>query len=478
MAEEPAAGRPVVAGADADQRWLRLTDSAGPAGGLAGRRSPPTVRRVVGRFVLVNVIAVGLLLAGSVWASYMVAKREALGHARETTGLLASLLIEPNLTDAVLSGDPGALDRLDDMVEQQLRDTDVVRVKIWDAESRIIYSDEQRLVGRVFPQGPEELGVLRRGGTLAEISEVDQAENVLERTQGPLLEVYRQIHAPSGDPLLLEAYFRYDEISGRQRGIWLSFAPISAAVLLLLMLLQLPLAFRMVRQVREGDRERLVLHARAADASTEERRRIAGGLHDGVVQDLGAAAFVMSSAVHRLQAGPATESGNREIAGDLAPATDAVRQSVTSLRSLMIEIYPPNLAQAGLGSALTDLMARLQGRGVRARLDMPDDLDLPPETAALLFRVAQEALLNIARHARAATAAVVLSQETGVVTMEIHDDGVGFDPRVTAAAGHFGLQVLADLATEAGGTLDLATAPGNGTSLSLRVPSRSSPAQP
>jgi two-component system NarL family sensor kinase len=473
MTEDRAAAPPVVAPAHADRQWLRLGDGSDLPRRSAGRRRSPTVRRVAGRFVLVNILAVAVLGAGSVWASYAAARTEATAAARDTTGLLASLLIEPNLTDAVLDGDVAALDRLDGVVEQGLRDASVFRIKIWNADSRIVYSSERQLVGRVFPQGPEELAVLRRGGTLVEVSETDEAENILERSQGRLLEVYRQIHAPSQEALLMETYFRYDEISSRQRDIWLTFAPISAAVLLLLLLLQLPLAFRMVRQLREGDRERLVLHARAADASTDERRRIAGSLHDGVVQDLGAAAFLMSNAAARLQARPATESGNREIAGDLAPATDAVRQSVSSLRSLLIEIYPPHLAQAGLQSTLADLITRLQARGVRARLDMPDDLCLPPETAALLFRVAQEALLNIARHARAHTAAVVVTEETGVVTMEIHDDGVGFDPGVTAGVGHFGLQVLADLAAQAGGTLDLATAPGKGTSLRLRVPSPS-----
>jgi two-component system, NarL family, sensor kinase len=472
MAADRTAGLSPRRSADADRRWLRLADGIGPAGRPVGRRPPPTVRRVLGRFVLVNVIAVALLLAGSVWASYAAARKEALADADETTRLLAGLLIEPNLTDAVLDGDPGALDRLDRIIRERLSDASVVRVKIWTADSRIIYSDEPRLVGRVFPQVPEKLEVLRRGGSLAELSELDEPENAFERSKGELLEVYRRVQATSGEPLLLEIYFRYDEMSSRQRSIWLDFAPISAAVLLLLLLLQLPLAFRMLRQVREGDRERLILHARAADASADERRRIAGNLHDGVVQDLGAAAFVMSHAVDRLRARPATESGNQQIAGDLAPATDAVRQSVSSLRSLLIEIYPQHLARAGLPSALTELVARLQARGVRARLDMPDDLDLPSDVAALLFRVAQEALVNITRHARADTAAVVLRQVTGAVTMEIHDDGVGFAPDVTTAAGHFGLQVLADLATEAGATLDLATAPGQGTSLRLRVPLR------
>jgi two-component system, NarL family, sensor kinase len=305
---------------------------------------------------------------------------------------------------------------------------------------------------------------------LAAVSDLTPSENEFERSEGRLLEVYRQIETPSGEDLVLETYFRYDEVISRQWEIWWTFAPISVAVLVVLLAVQLPLAARMVRAVRQGDVERILLHARAADATAHERRRIAGNLHDGVVQDLAAAALVTASVRDRLAARSADDPEGREIAGDLSGATSIVRQSVSSMRSLLIEIYPPHLARAGLLSALTDLLAPVQARGVQARLEAPDDLDVPIETAGLLFRVAQEALVNVSRHARARSVVLSLVEEPGAVTMEVHDDGVGFDPGRKAEAGHFGLQVLADLAADGGGTLDLATAPGLGTSLRLRLP--------
>jgi signal transduction histidine kinase len=361
--------------------------------------------------------------------------------------------------------------RLDDIVEGQLRDASLVRIKIWDANERIVYSDEHQLVGRTFPASEYDVGAF--DDMSAEFSDLDHEENVFERAEGQLLEVYRPITTPAGEPLVLETYFQYDQVTSRQMAIWLNFAPISAAALVLLLLFQVPLARRMIREFRAADLARLRLHAQAADATAEERRRIAGSLHDGVVQDLSAAPLIMSRAVQRLEEHPGDASDDRAVAADLRQATDAVRQSVASLRSLLIEIYPPHLAQAGLPAALGDLTARTQARGVHTQLELPEALELPPGSEALLFRVAQEALLNVVKHSRAGNARLSLSVDDAGATMVVSDDGVGFDAATTSAttsSGHFGLRVLRDLAEAAGATLDLATAPGRGTTLRLVVP--------
>src|SRR5687768_5704164 len=86
--------------------WRRLTDG-GPGGARAHR--PPSVREVLARFVAANLVIALLLLAGSLWAGNSAARRESLADARTTTDLLAELLIEPNVGDGVLTGDPRAL---------------------------------------------------------------------------------------------------------------------------------------------------------------------------------------------------------------------------------------------------------------------------------------------------------------------------------------------------------------------------------
>jgi two-component system, NarL family, sensor kinase len=102
---------------------------------------------------------------------------------------------------------------------------------------------------------------------------------------------------------------------------------------------------------------------------------------------------------------------------------------------------------------------------------VPEDLDPPAEVAALVFRVAQEALINVARHARARQVTLAVRQDDAGVELLVADDGTGFDADAASREpGHFGLSVLADLAREAGAALDLATAPGAGTAVRLRVP--------
>ena len=226
----------------------------------------------------------------------------------------------------------------------------------------------------------------------------------------------------------------------------------------------------MVRKLREGETERLGLQVRAVDASIDERRRIAGSLHDGIVQDLAAASYVLAGAADQLAAGPLPEEKAAGVTASVRAAEGAVRGSVAALRSLLIEIYPHSLAQSGLPTALRGLADRLQPRDVHLRVDVPDVVDVPEETAALLFRVAQEALINVGRHARAREVVLRVREEPGRVLLEVTDDGVGFDPAARAAEGHFGLRVLTDLAAAAGATLDLATAPGRGTALRLEVP--------
>ena len=450
--------------------WTNLVD--GPAAARS-RPRPPSLGRVVGRFVVANLVAVTLLMAGSVWASQEAAQNEAIADARHTTDLLATLLVVPNLQDGLTAGDPGAVAALDDVLRDRVAAADVIRVKIWTPDGDIVYSDQPRLIGENFPLGDDDLEALRDGVTRAELSDLSRPENQFERSAGRLLEVYRAIRTPGGQPLLLETYSAYKDATARQVDIWYKFAPISVAVLLALLAVQLPLARRMVSQLRATGREREQLQARALDASTEERRRIAGSLHDGIVQDVSASALLLAGAADRLRESPPS-GPPEEVSAVLAEASVALRESVSSLRSLLVEIYPPNLDRAGLSSALADLAARLRPRGIDVRIDVPDRLHIPLETATLLFRSAQEALLNVVKHAGARHVEVTVREAPDdALVLEVTDDGSGFDLPATLSrprGGHLGLGMLADLAAAGGATLDMLTAPGAGTRLRLTVP--------
>ncbi|MFW3168514.1 sensor histidine kinase [Geodermatophilus sp. CPCC 206100] len=442
----------------------------------SARRRPlaPSVQRVVGRFVAANLVAVLLLLGGGVWAAVEAAENESLADARRTTDLLAAILVEPNLNAPLLAGDPDALADFDARMRDRMARADVIRVKIWNGDGRILYSDEPRLIGQVHTLDEDDRQALRDGVTRAEVSDLSRPENRYERSFGRLLEVYRQINGPDGRPLLLETYSEYQAATSRQFEIWSEFAPISVAVVLTLLAVQLPLAHRMVTQLRAAQRERELLQARALDASTEERRRIAGSLHDGIVQDVSASALLVARAADGLRDDRAREVPH-ELAEGLGQAAAALRESVGSLRSLLVEIYPPDLDRDDLPLALADLAGRLRPRGVDVRVSVADDLEPSPATAALVLRTVQEALRNVAKHSRARTVSVVVERAGAGLVLQVVDDGVGFDLGPTVGdptRGHLGLRLLADLAATEGAALAMRSAPGAGTSLRLEVPHR------
>jgi signal transduction histidine kinase len=297
------------------------------------------------------------------------------------------------------------------------------------------------------------------------VSDLTEAENRYERPDRKLLEVYLLTRTPSGEPLLFEAYLRYDSVTEKARRISLAVAPAFVAALLLLWLVQLPLAWWLARRLREGQRQRESLLERAIEASDVERRRIAADLHDGVVQDLAGVAFSLGAAAERATAPDVKET--------LSSAADGTRQSMRRLRSLLVEIYPATLESAGLESALSDLVTPLSAKGINARLDVDPDFEAPPAVEQLLFRGAHEALRNVTAHSHAENVDVRISRNGDSATLLVSDDGRGFAPELAEerrARGHLGLSLLAGLVTDAGGELTVESEPGDGTRVTLEVP--------
>ena len=191
-------------------------------------------------------------------------------------------VVEPVLTDGLLTGDADAVAAVDRVVRDKVLDDTLVRVKIWRADGTILYSDEPSLTGSSFDLDDEELDALRNGTVAAEVSDLERPENRLEQSQGKLLEVYLPLQTPGGTPVLFESYFRYDTVAEAGQQIWRSFAPITVGALVVLALIEIPLAWSLARRLRHRHLEREELLRRAIDASERERRRIAHDLHDGI----------------------------------------------------------------------------------------------------------------------------------------------------------------------------------------------------
>jgi signal transduction histidine kinase len=428
----------------------------------------PSVSGAVGRFALAGLIAFAVVGIVSFLILRNVGTSEALKNARNLTQIVGRGIVEPNLTEGLVRGSPVAVARFDRVVRETVLRDPIVRVKLWTPLGRVVYSDDKALIGRRFKLGADEVASLRNGTVDSGVSDLSLPENRSEQGLGKLLEVYLPVRTPAGRPLLFEAYQQFSSVAASARDIWLAFLPALIAALLVLYLVQLPLAASLAGRLRRGSREREELLQRAVDSSADERRRIAGDLHDGVVQDLAGLSFGLSAAAERTAA-----AGEEDAAAELSGGAAQARRSVRALRSLLVEIYPPSLRQAGLASALSDLVTAVAARGLETRVDTPEELDLDPEDEALLFRVAQESVRNAVVHAGAHRLTVVVSQDADRTDLTVADDGRGFDPaRVGAGGGHFGLALLRDLAHERKAKLSIDSAPGAGTRVSIEVPRR------
>jgi two-component system, NarL family, sensor kinase len=341
-------------------------------------------------------------------------------------------------------------------------------VKIWDRDGRVVYSDEPRAIGSTYPLDEHKLDVLRTGEARAELSDLSGPENRFEQGLGDLYEVYLPVRTPDGTPLLFETYQRADEVSSTGRRIWLPFAALLLVSLVLLWLVQVPLAWRLADRVRRDHEEREALLQRAVDASADERRRIAGELHDGVVQDLAGISYSLSAAADR--APDQTPAGVRAALRDGAAAT---RDSMRRIRSVLLEIHPPNLRAAGIEAALADLVNPLASQEIEADLDVDGGLALSDDAELLVYRAAGEAIRNVEKHSHASHLSIRLTARDGIARLEIVDDGAGFTPAERErrrADGHVGLSLLEELAARTGGRVEVRCEPGSGTRFTLEVP--------
>ena len=240
--------------------------------------------------------------------------------------------------------------------------------------------------------------------------------------------------------------------------------------LLLLWLIQVPLAWRLARRLQRSqlERERLLVHA--LEASADERRRIAADLHDGVVQDLAGMSFSLEAAAQDRREPPSP--GLRATLVDAATTT---RASIRQLRTLLVEIHPPNLHSAGLGAALEDLLAPLKARGIAASIELDGPLDLGQDIELVVFRAAGEAVRNVQHHAEAKNVTVRLETTAERVRLQVVDDGVGFSDARRAqrqAQGHVGLSLLASVVAGRGGTAGRGIRAGGGDEVRPRGASR------
>ncbi len=200
-------------------------------------------------------------------------------------------------------------------------------------------------------------------------------------------------------------------------------------------------------------------------AALEERQRLARELHDSVSQALYGIALGARTAREALVVAPS------EVDQPITYILQLAEAGLADMRALIFELRPQALAEEGLVAALHKQLAALQARhGVATHAELGTEPAAALKVKQTLYRIAQEALQNIARHAQAKRVAMRLTSSATTLALEISDDGTGFDPNASFP-GHLGLRSMRERITEIGGVLNLVSAPGRGTEIRARAPS-------
>lgn len=214
--------------------------------------------------------------------------------------------------------------------------------------------------------------------------------------------------------------------------------------------------------------ERARLYARSVEyGAVEERNRLAREIHDTLAQGLAGISLQLETAEALMDA----QADPQRVRRTISQALSLARANLEEARRSVLDLRPAPLEGRDLPEALKELVRSLPNPG-RVKIDLNIDGEsnqLPARLEAGLFRIAQEALTNVARHAQAKTARLSLNYSTDQIQLTIEDDGEGFDPQ-DIPPGRFGLVGLNERAHMLGGHLVLESSPGGGTRVEVTIP--------
>jgi two-component system, NarL family, sensor kinase len=413
-------------------------------------------------FLVTALLALFAVSAGAIWLSERIARSNALDDAQRAARQMAEDVVAPVLRDA-LGDRPDRWEELRRDVGNQLGNGSITSVRVWAEDGEVLFDSTGRSNGA---RPPELAAAIEEGVVVADVDHRVPGRPDAESTA--VLEVFVPLTI-EGQSLAVQSFSSYAGIDEQAARLRREMIPLAVGALVVLQLIQIPIATSLARRVRRQQAERAQLLAHTVEASERERRVIASDVHDGPVQDLAGVSYALTA----LRA---------SVPAERQPTVDrlvgAVRNAVQSLRRLMIDIYPPDLSGPGLAGAISDCADALRTADVEVSMDAGPLPELGPETAAVLYRTAKEALVNVGKHAGAGRVWITLEEAvTGggtAVRLEIADDGVGFPATGTdrRVEGHFGLSFLAERLEGIGGTVELGDRLGGGAVLTATVPTR------
>lgn len=398
------------------------------------------------------VLGIGLVVAHLAWTDLLRART-----------VIHQGVVDELVRQGVLpldQADPAQLEALDEAVRLRLIGGEAIRVKLWTEDGLIAYSDEPSLIGTRFPLS-EHVAEALDGTAGVEVGDLSAAENVTERHLGSFLEFYLPVRVGDRVAGVFEVYeesstFRatIDEIRGH---VWV--AVVSGLIALSIAFGSLATTYS--RSLNRRRREAEVLLGQVLTAGDDERRRIVGALHDEIGQPL-----------YRVSAGLETSldrSTDPEVALELIRLQSLVKEIDSALRSELQVLHSGLVEGDGLLEAL-DRLARAtrQESGIEVVVRAGAVDDLPSTVATVLFRVAQEAMINARKHANPSRIVLEVGTTAALARLTVVDNGRGWDGRVG-----LGLTTARERLAAIDGRLEVARrAGGQGTVVTAEVPNQ------
>ncbi|HEV8572554.1 MAG TPA: sensor histidine kinase [Actinomycetota bacterium] len=369
--------------------------------------------------------------------------------------------------------------QLQEFVRERVLRWPIIRLTIWRSDGMIVFSDDPSLVGKQLRLAETLKQAFRQSTPVSTIMEGvhSHGPHPMVKHLDTYVPVFFDANEPGGIPVaMVQVSQDYTGIQSEVRRLFRTVTMTLVAGLAFLYVSLLPIMVRVSRtlshqnaRLEEQAQERRRLLDTVLRTSEEERRLLAAELHDGPIQRLAGLGYRLERARNRL------ERGNPESATPLlAELQEGLSEETRRLREMMAELRPPVLDQRGLDSALRDHAAAFErswGVGCVVRSSLEQRLD--PDVETVLYRVAQEALANVAKHAHAGRAWVSLRARNGSVILEVGDDGIGFDPLYATSNGsrdHFGLTAMRERVEMAGGRWEIQSSPGDGTRVVAEFP--------
>jgi two-component system NarL family sensor kinase len=443
-------------------------------------RRPSVVARALVQHAAISLVALIAVGALAAIICVQVVQDQALHRAEANGESIAVDVVAPMVNPGVEEGDTDSLVALHRQVQFRMATDTIQRIKVWSPDGMILYCDDPRQIGLHFPLDEDDLDALNSGGVDSDISDLDKSENVFDRGFGfgESLEVYVGAQDTVGKPILVETYFTANSLHADEASLIRRIVPVVLAAVLVLGLLLVPLAFTLARRVSRYERERQSMIRLAVEASSAERRRVAGELHDGVIQDLAGVGYALSSldtqllTLGRSNGDPEPAPPVKGMLTTLHTAQRLVHDDLLALRELTGLQYAADSPAVDPEAALRVVADHVGAEGTPVDMVVGPLPELPPAHRSALIRIGREAMRNAAKHAPGSHVMLTLGVSGGNAVLAVADDGPGFDPHnaVGPVEGHIGLALLADAAEGAGGRLDVRSRPGHGTTIKATIP--------